>query len=143
MAVGTSEPTWDAAAVDVEVDGVRAEVIDLGTMDPAPGAPATGTVVLEVTPGSVADPEVGGAAVTLHLLDGDVEVGRRRDTITAVAGPDRAWFSHGSEGEALRAMLTDLLASGEITRQQYDAGLTATTESTGQSTVEVIPPSED
>ncbi|MBY5162163.1 hypothetical protein [Salsipaludibacter albus] len=142
VTVGTSEPTWDAARLSTEVEGHASAELSVDVDDLAPGGTATGDLVVDVPAGTVDEPSESSIDVTLHLLRGDEEVARRRDTVAIVAGPDRAWLAHGSTAEARRAMLGDLLAEGSITREQHDTAIAGTTESTGRATVEVVTPAD-
>ncbi len=143
VTVGAHEPPWTDAALSVATEGSASATSFVDVAALAPGGVVRGGAALQIPPGSDDAPAVTRVVVTLTLSDDGTTVVTRAVNLVVLADDQQAWFSLGSEGEARRARLDDLLAAGEITRAEYEAGRAETLESGPVGTIESVAPSDD
>lgn len=143
VAVGADEPAWTDAALSVATEGPASATSFVDVAALVPGGVVRGAAELEIPPGSDEAPAVTRVVISLNLSDDGTTVVTRAVDLVVLADDEQAWFSLGSEGEARRARLDDLLAAGEITRADYEAAKAETLESGPVGTVETIAPSDD
>lgn len=143
VTIGAHEPPWTDAALSVVTEGPASATSFVDVAALAPGGVVRGGAELQIPPGSDEDPAVTRVVVTLNLSDDGTTIVTRAVHLVVLADDEQAWFSLGSEGEARRARLDDLLAAGAITRAEHEAATAETRESAPVGTVETIAPSDD